>query len=66
MTMQKRANRARLDGLVGKAWAWKIQDEKGRWVMCNWACPTRQGLDEDGKPSTEARALRVHIIPAND
>ena len=42
---------------VEKAWAW-IAD----FGLCLWAMPTKQKLVADGKPSREAKAVRVLLV----
>ena len=65
-TNKARASR-RLNCIVGRAWAWAIREGNGkRWLICNWAHPTKEALDEDEKPSPEARKVWVKIVPAND
>ena len=61
--MKKNARRVgnTLRPLVGRAWAWAIQNDKGRWMLCNWAHPTKQALEDDGKPSPEARKVWVKL-----
>jgi hypothetical protein len=50
----------------GTGWAWAIQDprweRRHEWHVCNWAVPFRQWLDKE-KPSDEARAVRVKLVP---
>lgn len=46
-------------------WTWAIQDHYGtRWDLC-WGCyPTRAALmSSGGKPSSEARPVRVLMSP---
>lgn len=50
--------------MVGRAWAWKIKDESGNWTLCHWAEPQLCRLLDAGKPSPEARPVRVKLIPA--
>lgn len=51
------------------AWAWLLPAVEGkerfryRDVLCMWAEPTRAKLVESGKPSPEARAVRVEMRP---
>lgn len=45
------------------AWAWQIENVRtGRWLLCQWAEATRQALVNQGKPSPEARAVRVTLV----
>ena len=45
-----------------KAWAWKVQDwPSEEWELCRWAEPDLRNLRVSGKPSPEARAVRVEI-----
>lgn len=37
-------------------WAWKIAEG-----LCHWSMPYRRDLIRDGKPSPEAKAVRVRI-----
>lgn len=43
------------------AWAWEIQDDNDKWVLCHWIMPTKQALLDEMSPSGEARAVRVHV-----
>jgi hypothetical protein len=46
--------------LTTHAWAWKIKNDKGRWVLCHWA----EGHDDmilAGPPSPEAKLVRVKL-----
>lgn len=45
------------------AWTWQIQDTRGRWMTCKWAVSSRAVLEDDPKPSPEARAVRVELVP---
>jgi hypothetical protein len=47
------------------AWAWVIQSETGRWLVCKWAEPTRDLLLSMPRPSPEARAIRVRLDASN-
>ena len=41
-------------------WAWAIKDFRGTgWVLCNWAEPGRDVLLFKGRPSPEAKAVKV-------
>lgn len=40
-----------------KAWAWKCE-----FGLCKWAQPDRFRLEREGKPSPEARAVRVQLV----
>lgn len=52
---------------TGIGWAWKIQDfTTGKWCLCNWAEPSNQRLRLHEPPSSEARAVRVRIVPSTD
>lgn len=41
-------------------WSWKVNFGKG-WELCHWAEPTKQQLLSGGKPSPEAKAVRVKV-----
>ena len=43
---------------VGKGWAWQCD-----FGLCHWAAPTREKLLRDGKPTPEAKAISVRIVP---
>ncbi len=45
-----------------KAWAWAIDMGRG-YELCFWSMPSRKQLDDEGKPSPEARMIRVEIRP---
>lgn len=49
------------DIVSGTAWAWLW-----RGSICYWACPTVQELLREGKPSPEAEAICVSIIPRKE
>ncbi len=40
------------------AWAWVFEGG-----LCKWAMPSRKQLIAEGKPSPEAKAIRVQIVP---
>lgn len=67
MTKQRQRARRKVTPLVGRtiAWAWAIQNDSGKWVLCQWAEPTSVDLKADAKPSPEARKIRVYLVPAN-
>jgi hypothetical protein len=44
--------------------AWAISGTKG-WSLCQWAEPSKDRLERDGKPSPEAVMVRVELVPAN-
>jgi hypothetical protein len=58
---RKRGRQLRSSELVSRAWAWKIQDDRGRWLLCSWAVASRQVLMAEGKPSPEAKAVHVTL-----
>lgn len=48
------------------AYAWAIKDDRsGKWALCYWAAPTKAALEKGGKPSPEARAVRVWLVTEN-
>lgn len=61
--MKKNARRVgnTLRPLVGRGWAWKIQDMRGGWHLCNWCEPSRERLERGKKPSPEAIAVYVKM-----
>lgn len=46
---------------VVKGWAWAIQDANGVWCLCYWFRTSRKELISEGKPSPEARLVRVEM-----
>ena len=45
-----------------EGWAWEIYDEHTkRWELCYWALPSRSDLLADGKPSSDARPVRIYM-----
>jgi hypothetical protein len=56
---RKRGAAVRPSELVSRAFAWAIQDHKGKWTLCKWAQPDRARLIAEGKPSPEANIVRV-------
>ena len=65
MKKQRQRARRKVTPLVGRGWAWAIKDHRGRWLLCNWAHPKKECLDDEGKPSPEARKVWVKLVPAN-
>jgi len=62
MKKQRQRARRKVTPLVGRAWAWKIQDMSGRWSLCNWSEPSRDMLERSRKkPSPEAVAVWVKM-----
>jgi hypothetical protein len=47
----------------GYGWAWAIQDNKGKWVLCHWVQPDKIRLVGGGKPFPEAIPIFVKITP---
>ena len=45
------------------AWLWEFPrcDGSGRWVRCDWTWTTKRRLLEDGKPTDDARMVRVEV-----
>lgn len=52
---------------TGIGWAWEFQDINGEWQICNWSEPFKTLLDDDefAKPCSEARKIRVELIPTS-
>lgn len=48
---------------IGKGIAWEIPGPKGKpGIICNWARPNIQQLEEDPKPQIQARTVKIIII----
>lgn len=47
------------------AWTWKIQTNKG-WEMCRFVKDNKRELLKDGKPSPEAKVIRVKITEVGE
>ena len=47
------------------AWAWAIETKPGKWELCYWAMATRRLLMQEPRPSPEARAMRVELVPTS-
>lgn len=45
------------------AYAWAIINPKGTWDLCYWASPSKKELVKRGRPSSEARAIKVRLVP---
>jgi len=52
---------------TGVGWAWEFQDSNGNWVLCNWAEPFKEMLDDDqfAKPCSVAKKIRVELVPTS-
>ena len=44
-------------------WTWKIRGKSGRWILCRFAAATREDLVQCGKPSPEAKPIKVRMTP---
>ena len=44
-------------------WAWTFGKSQ---VLCRWAAPSREQLLRDGKPTPEAKAVKVRVMPEQD
>jgi len=49
---------------TAEAWSWVFGD-KGEYLCC-WAEPSKMTTGRGRKPSPEAKAIRVRIIPETD
>jgi hypothetical protein len=49
-----------------KAWAWAIDwHGDNRWTLCQWAEFSKEQLRRKGKPSPEAKYVRVELRPVS-
>lgn len=43
-------------------WTWKVNLTGKKWELCRFAMASKQFLLDEGKPSPEAKPIRVRMI----